>query len=60
MMKDILSIDYAFIVTAQSFKNSHRAIQVLSQLIPGRVILVRNQCDTYTEEELKTQLKRDK
>jgi NADH:ubiquinone oxidoreductase subunit B-like Fe-S oxidoreductase len=46
-LKAFYKVDYIFVVTAVTFKNSVRTIQVFDKINPPKFCLVRNQCDKF-------------
>ncbi len=60
-LKAFYSIDIMFIVTAITFKNSIRTIQVMDTINPPNLYLVRNQCDKFeNEQDLQEAMEKDK
>ena len=50
-LKAFYTIDFMFIATSVTFKNSFRTIQVMDKINPPKLYLVRNQCDKFANEE---------
>ena len=50
-LKAFYKIDIVFIVTAVTFKNSKRAIEVMNHINPPKFYLIRNQCDRFENEQ---------
>lgn len=46
-LKAFYSVDYMFIATSVTFKNSIRSIQVMDKINPPKLFLVRNMCDKF-------------
>lgn len=59
ILQAFYSIDYMFIVTSTTFKNSIRTIQVMDKINPPKLVLVRNQCDKF-DTDLKMQKVKEK
>jgi GTPase Era involved in 16S rRNA processing len=52
-LKAFYSIDFMFIATSTTFKNSIKSIQVMDKINPPKLFLVRSQCDKFkTDAEL--------
>ena len=46
-LKAFYQVDYVFLVTAVTFKNSVNTIQVFDKINPPKFYLVRNKCDKF-------------
>ena len=60
-LKAFYTVDIMIIATSVTFKNSIRTIQVMNQINPPQLYLVRNQCDKFeNEEEFQKAVEKDK
>jgi hypothetical protein len=50
-LKAFYCVDYIFVVTGVTFKNSVRTIQVFDKINPPKFYLVRNQCDKFLNDQ---------